>query len=31
MGIDVTSKEFWINSLNLIKKDIDEVIRIMEK
>ena len=31
MGIDVTNKEFWINSLNLIKKDIDEVIRIMEK
>lgn len=30
MGIDVTKKEFWINSLNLIKKDIDEVIRIME-
>ena len=30
MGIDVTNKEFWVNSLNLIKKDIDEVIRIME-
>ncbi len=31
MGIDVTSKEFWISSLNLIKKDIDEVVRLLNK
>lgn len=30
MNIDVTKKDFWIDSLDLIKKDIDEVIRIME-
>lgn len=31
MNIDVTKKEFWVNSLNLIKKDIDEVIKLMNK
>ncbi len=31
MNIDVTKKEFWINSLNIIKKDIDEVIKLMSK
>jgi len=31
MDIDVTKKDFWISSLNLIKKDIDEVIKLMEK
>ncbi len=29
MGIDVTNKDFWISSLNIIKKDIDEVIKLM--
>ena len=31
MNIDVTKKEFWLESLNLIKKDIEEVIRLLEK
>src|SRR5690554_1861928 len=31
MNIDVTKKDFWENSLNLIKKDINEVIRLMKK
>lgn len=31
MNIDVTKKEFWLSSLNIIKEDIDEVIRIMNK
>ena len=30
MNIDVTKKEFWLESLNLIKKDIEEVIRLLE-
>lgn len=29
MGIDVTKKDFWIDSLNEVKKDIDEVISLM--
>ncbi len=29
MNIDVTKKAFWINSLKIIKKDIDEVIRLL--
>lgn len=29
MGIDVTKKDFWITSLNLIKKDIEEAIKLM--
>ncbi len=28
MGIDITKKSFWIDSLEMIKKDIDEVIRL---
>jgi pepF/M3 family oligoendopeptidase len=31
MGIDVTKKDFWIDSLNQVKKDIDEVIALMKK
>lgn len=31
MNIDVTKKDFWISSLELIKKDIDEVIRLLNK
>lgn len=31
MGIDVTKKDFWIDSLNQVKKDIDEVIELMKK
>lgn len=31
MGIDVTKKDFWVSSLNLIKKDIDEVIKLLNK
>jgi len=30
MGIDVTKKDFWIDSLNQVKKDIDEVIKLMK-
>lgn len=30
MGIDVTSKAFWYDSLNEIKKDIDEVVKLLE-
>jgi pepF/M3 family oligoendopeptidase len=30
MGIDVTKKDFWIDSLNQVKKDIDEVIELMK-
>lgn len=29
MGIDVTKKDFWIDSLEQIKKDIDEVIELL--
>ena len=29
MNIDVTDKAFWIDSLNQVKKDIDEVIELM--
>ena len=29
MDIDVTKKDFWIDSLNQVKKDIDEVIHLM--
>ena len=28
MNIDVTKKDFWIDSLNQVKKDIDEVIHL---
>lgn len=31
MNIDVTKKAFWESSLNLIKKDINEVIELMKK
>ena len=31
MNIDVTKKDFWLDSLNEIKKDIDEVIKLMSK
>ncbi len=31
MDIDVTSKDFWISSLEQVKKDIDEVISLMDK
>ena len=31
MGIDITSKAFWIDSLEMIKKDIDEVIRLFNE
>lgn len=31
MSIDVTKKDFWIDSLEQIKRDIDEVIELMEK
>lgn len=30
MNIDVTKKDFWIDSLNIIKEDIDEVIRLLK-
>lgn len=30
MDIDVTKKDFWIDSLNQVKKDIDEVISLMK-
>ncbi|HHT39544.1 MAG: M3 family oligoendopeptidase [Acholeplasmatales bacterium] len=30
MNIDITKKEFWENSLKLIKKDLDEVIHLMK-
>lgn len=29
MGIDITSKQFWLDSLEMIKKDIDEVILLL--
>ncbi|VEU83293.1 M3 family oligoendopeptidase [Acholeplasma hippikon] len=29
MGIDITKKEFWMDSLAMIKKDIDEVIALL--
>lgn len=31
MGIDITKKEFWRGSLEIIKKDIDQVIKLLEK
>jgi pepF/M3 family oligoendopeptidase len=31
MNIDVTSKAFWISSLEQVKKDIDEVVRLFNK
>ncbi len=31
MGIDVTKKEFWSSSLDLIRKDIDRTILLLEK
>ena len=31
MDIDVTSKDFWISSLEQVKKDIDEVTEMLEK
>lgn len=31
MNIDVTNKDFWVSSLNLIKKDIDEVVKLLRK
>lgn len=31
MGIDVTSKDFWVTSLSEVKKDIDLVIELMKK
>ncbi|BCR36075.1 M3 family oligoendopeptidase [Mariniplasma anaerobium] len=31
MDIDVTSKDFWISSLEQVKKDIDEVISLFNK
>jgi pepF/M3 family oligoendopeptidase len=31
MDIDVTSKDFWISSLEQVKKDIDEVILLFKK
>ncbi|MFI3330065.1 MAG: M3 family oligoendopeptidase [bacterium] len=31
MGIDVTKKEFWINSLEIIKKDINKFISLSKK
>jgi oligoendopeptidase F len=30
MHIDVTKKEFWIESLEQVKKDIDEVILLFQ-
>ena len=30
MGIDITKKEFWLNSLEMIKKDIEEVITLLK-
>ncbi|MBE0701181.1 MAG: M3 family oligoendopeptidase [Acholeplasmataceae bacterium] len=30
MHIDVTKKEFWLNSLKLVKKDIDEVVLLLK-
>ncbi len=31
MGIDVTKKDFWASSLNIIKKDIDKFIELTKK
>lgn len=31
MGIDVTKKDFWVTSLNEVNKDIELVIKLMEK
>lgn len=31
MGIDVTKKDFWMTSLEAVKKDIDKVIELMHK
>ncbi len=31
MGIDVTKKEFWATSLNIIKQDIDKFIELTKK
>jgi len=30
MGIDATRKDFWIDSLDQVKKDIDEVVQLMK-
>jgi oligoendopeptidase F len=29
MGIDITQKSFWIDSLEMIRKDIEEVIKLL--
>jgi oligoendopeptidase F len=29
MNIDVTKKDFWVDSLNVIKAEIDEVVKLM--
>jgi pepF/M3 family oligoendopeptidase len=31
MNIDITKKEFWITSLEVVKKDIDEVVKLFEE
>ncbi|MDR0831338.1 MAG: M3 family oligoendopeptidase [Bacillales bacterium] len=31
MNIDITKKDFWLSSLEVIKKDIDEVIKLFEE
>ena len=30
-GIDLTKKDFWVSSLEAIKKEIDEFCEIVEK
>ncbi|MBN3489989.1 M3 family oligoendopeptidase [Acholeplasma equirhinis] len=30
MGIDITEKSFWLDSLEMIKKDIDEVVELFK-
>lgn len=30
MGIDVTQREFWVDSLRLIERDIDEVVHLFQ-